>query len=176
VIEGEAAAGLNPAIGPDDAPVTVIEFSDYLCPHCRKAMTVAGRIRDEYRGLIRWVYMDFPLEIHPGAKEIARAPRCARDQGKFWEFHERLLAAEGRLGPSDLEALAGALGLDVGRFRTCMAGTGHADEVERDMAEGIAAGVSATPTFLVNGKALVAPSYVDLKRAVERALRASDKA
>lgn len=170
-IEEEAEAGHNPALGPVEAPVRVIEFSDYLCPHCRKVQPAAKRIRREFRGLVRWVYMDFPLDMHPGAKEIARAPRCARDQGRFWEFHEQVLAADGKLGPADLEALAGRAGLDLDLFRSCLAGGGHADEIERDIAEGIAAGVAATPTFLVNGRALVAPSYDELRTAIEKALK-----
>jgi len=170
-IEVETEQGLNPALGPVDAPVRVIEFSDYLCPHCRKAQPAARRIRREFRGLVRWVYMDFPLDIHPGAKELARAPRCARDQGRFWEFHERVFTADGKLGPAELEALARSIGLDVDRFRACQAGNGHAREIERDIAEGVAAGISGTPTFLVNGQDFMAPSYSQLKRAVEQALK-----
>ena len=169
-IEREAETGLNPALGREDAPVKVIEFSDYLCPHCRKVQPAAERIRREYKDLVRWVYVDFPLEMHPGAKDLARAPRCARDQGKFWEFHELVLAEEGEPGSARLEALAGRVGLDVKRFRACMAGTSHADEIERDIAEGLAARISATPTFLVNGRPLVAPSYDELKSAIDRAL------
>jgi protein-disulfide isomerase len=169
-IEEETEEGLNPAIGPEDATVTVIEFSDYLCPICRKSRAMVNRIRDEFKGKICWVYMDFPLEMHEGAKELARAPRCAGDQGKFWQYQELLLGAQGRPAPRDLEGFAAKLGLDVGRFRDCLAGTNHGDEIERDIAEGVEAGVSATPTFLVNGKAHVAPSYEELRRAIVRAL------
>ncbi len=172
-IEREAEQGLNPALGPENAPVKVIEFSDYMCPHCRKAQSTVKRIRQEYRGRIRWVYMDFPLDMHQGAKELARAPRCARDQGKFWEFHELVFEAGGRPTAQDLEDMARKLGLNIERFRECRTGTKHADEIERDLAEGTAAGVSATPTFLVNGKALVAPSYNKLKGAIEQVLEAA---
>lgn len=170
-IEVETEQGLNPVLGPVDAPVRVIEFSDYLCPHCRRVQPAARRIRREFRGLVRWVYMDFPLDIHPGARDLARAPRCARDQGRFWEFHERVFAADGRLGPAELEALARSIGLDLDRFRACQAARGHAREIEQDIAEGVAAGISGTPTFLVNGQDFVAPSYTQLKRAVEQALK-----
>ncbi len=168
-IEEEAEEGRNPALGPEDAPVEVIEFSDYLCPVCRGARPMVNRIREEYKGKIRWVYMDFPLEMHEGARELARAPRCAGDQGKFWEYQELLLGAHGRPGPRDLEEYAGRLGLDIGRFRACLAGTRHADEIEQDITEGVQARVSATPTFLVNGKAFVAPSYEVLKGAIDSA-------
>jgi|GEM_PF-2355901 len=171
-IEEEAEEGMNPALGPEDAPVSVIEFSDYLCPFCRKARPVVDRIRKEYEGRIRWVYMDFPLDMHEGAKDLARAPRCAGDQGKFWEYQDLLLEMHGRPTPRDLENYAGQLGLALDRFRACLSGTRHAGEVEQDIAEGVKAGVSATPTFLVNGKALVAPSYEELRGAIDKALAA----
>ena len=171
-IEEEAEAGCNPALGPEDSPVEVVEFSDYLCPFCRQARTTVGRIREEYKGKIRWVYMDFPLEMHEGAKELARAPRCAGDQGKFWEYQDLLLGAAGRPGLRELEEYAEKLDLNIERFHACLAGTRHADEIEQDIEEGVEAGISATPTFLVNGKAFVAPSYEQLKGAIESALGA----
>jgi thiol-disulfide isomerase/thioredoxin len=169
-IEEEAEKGENPALGPRDAPVEVVEFSDYLCPVCRKARPMVTRIRKEFEGRIRWVYMDFPLEMHEGSKEVARAPRCAGDQGQFWPYRDLLLGAAGKPGPDELEGMATKLGLDPGRFRACLAGVRHRDEIERDIAEGVAAGVSATPTFLVNGRAFVAPSYEELRDAIGKAL------
>jgi protein-disulfide isomerase len=175
-IEAEAEAGQNPALGPEGAPVEVVEFSDYLCPVCRRSREMVGRVRKEFEGQVRWVYMDFPLEMHEGSKEIARAPRCAGDQGRFWPYQELLLGADGRPDRDELEGLAAKLGLDLARFRACLAGKRHAGEIERDIAEGVAAGVSATPTFLVNGRALVAPGYAELKAAIEKALAAGPKA
>jgi Thioredoxin len=174
-IEEEAEEGWNPVLGPADAPVKVVEFSDYLCPFCRQARATVDRIRSEFRGKIRWVYMDFPLEMHEGSKEIARAPRCAGDQGRFWQYHDLLLSSRARPELTALVDLASQLGLDRDRFRACLAGTKHAGEIERDIAEGVEAGVSATPTFLVNGRAVVAPTYDELKAAVERALEEASR-
>jgi protein-disulfide isomerase len=171
-IDAEAAKGANPSSGPPRAAVEVVEFTDFLCPFCRRARPMTERLRREYRGKIRWVHMDFPLEMHPGAKELARAPRCAGDQGKFWEFQDLILASRGRPGRRGLLSFARRTGLDLEKFKTCLAGRRHADEIERDIDEGLAIGVSATPTFVVNGRALEAPTYGALKAAIDEALAA----
>jgi protein-disulfide isomerase len=169
-IEEETEEGKNPVLGPLGARVEVLEFTDYLCPHCRRARTMSTRLRREYRGRIRWVHMDFPLEMHPGAKELARVTRCAGDQGRFWAYQDLVLSGKARPGRDDLLGYARKAGLDPKRFKACLAGRSHADEVERDVAEGIEAGVGATPTFLVNGRTLVAPTYEEFKAAIDAVL------
>jgi protein-disulfide isomerase len=171
-IEEEAEEGENPAIGPPGAPVTVIEFSDYLCPFCRRSRKIVGRIKKDYAGRIRWVYMDFPLEIHPGAKQLAQAARCARDQGKFWEFQELILASEEVPASGRLKDFAKRLGLNPDRLERCLASGRHLDQIDKDIKYGTEAGVSATPTFLVNGKRKVAPTEEELRHAIEEELRA----
>jgi predicted DsbA family dithiol-disulfide isomerase len=171
-IEEEAVEGENPALGPQDAPVTVIEFSDYLCPFCRRSREMVSRIKKDYAGRIRWVYMDFPLEIHQGAKQLAQAARCARDQGKFWEFQELILASQEKPGPDRLRDFAKRLSLNPDRFSRCLESGRHIDEIDKDIKFGSEAGVHATPTFLVNGKPKVAPTYEELHEAIEEELRA----
>jgi protein-disulfide isomerase len=171
-IEEEAVEGENPALGPQDAPVTVVEFSDYLCPFCRRSRAMVSRIKKDYAGRIRWVYMDFPLEMHQGAKQLAQAARCARDQGKFWEFQELLLASEENPGLERLKEFGRWLRLDADRLSRCLAGDRHLDEIDKDIKYGTEAGVSATPTFLVNGKRKVAPTYDELREAIDEELRA----
>jgi predicted DsbA family dithiol-disulfide isomerase len=170
-IEGEAAAGRNSAWGPRDAPLTVIEFSDYLCPFCRRGRKAVERIRREYKQRIRWIYMDFPLDMHPGAKELARAVRCAGEQGKFWKLQDLVFASEARPDRERLLEFARRLGLDPDRLGRCLDSSRHLDEIEEDIVCGTEAGVGAAPTILVNGNPLVAPSYGDLRRAIDDGLK-----
>ncbi len=81
-------------MGPADALVVVVEFSDYLCPGCRKGYEITKTIRDKYRDRIRWVFKDFPLDRHEGADKMAEAAHCANDQGKFWQYQDLLFSSE----------------------------------------------------------------------------------
>ncbi|MFP4474152.1 MAG: thioredoxin domain-containing protein [Desulfatibacillaceae bacterium] len=144
----------NPSTGPEDAAVFVVEFSDYLCPACRKAHQVARSAKETFGDQIRWIYKDFPLEdLHPGARKLARAAHCAGDQGAFWEFQDRMFATD-RTGDDHLVQVAADLGLDGDEFRKCLESGQHGQRVEQDIEDGTDAGVTATPTFFVNGRLL----------------------
>ncbi len=146
------ALGDSPVQGPEDAPVTVVEFSDYTCPACRKAHEIAMEIREEFRGKIRWVFKDYPLERHQGAGTLAEAARCARDQGMFWEYQDMLFLSPVDPDERRLASLAEELGMDGDRFERCLQSGRHRGDVLADVRAAEEAGVEVTPTFIVNGR------------------------
>jgi protein-disulfide isomerase len=163
--------GNSPFLGPADASVTVVEFSDYLCPACRTAHETVKGVKEAYQGKIRWVFKDFPLDRHPGAKEMAEAARCAGEQGKFWEFQDLLFAAKEKPALNELKEFANQLGLDAGRLAQCIESGKFRSEVEKDIQSAKDAGVDSTPTFIVNGRLRTgAPSLEDFKELIDEAL------
>jgi protein-disulfide isomerase len=148
-----ALSGRGHSKGPEHAPVTVIEFSDYECPFCRRAEPVVEQMLREYAGKVRFEYRHFPLEsIHPQARGASEAAACADEQGRFWEYHAQLFAGDGSaLAQPKLLEHATQLGLDLAAFQACIAeGRGRA-RVDADLEAGGAAGVTGTPAFFVNG-------------------------
>ncbi|MCX7751256.1 MAG: DsbA family protein [Blastocatellia bacterium] len=142
-----------PSKGAKDARLVIVEFSDYQCPFCaRHVRETVPKIERAYvrTGKVRYVFRDFPLEaIHPQAFQAAEAARCAGEQGKFWEMHDRLFAHQNALQREDLIAHAEALGLNPRRFQQCLEGRRFAERVRRDLSEGQRAGVRGTPSFFV---------------------------
>jgi len=147
------SVGDAPMLGRRDAPVTIVEFSDYQCPFCRRFFTtVFPTIKKDYidTGKVRYVFRDFPIDqIHPQARKAAEAAHCAGEQGKYWEMHEVLYQNQAALGVPQLAEHARKLGLDATRFDECLASRRHAARVERGLADGAAAGVQGTPGFVV---------------------------
>lgn len=136
--------------GPANATVTVIEFSDFQCPVCQRAFPEIEQARNDYE--FKFIYAQFPLlEIHPRALQVAEASECAADQGKFWEFHDAVFTNL-QLADSDLINYASAIGLDSAMFTTCLRSGAMKDRVLAQEQEGIRKGVTATPTFFINGK------------------------
>ena len=143
--------GDSPSQGPADAAVTVVEFSDYQCPACRRSHPTVLALREKYRDRVRWVFKDYPLNIHKDARLAAEASHCAGEQGHYWEYQDRLYAADDLTRPG-LEKLAQDLGLERERFAQCLdQGRGGA-VVDRDLAEVARLGLGGTPTYLVNGR------------------------
>jgi protein-disulfide isomerase len=143
-----------PVLGPAQAPVTVVEFSDYQCPYCRRAQSVVDEIVGKYQGKIRLVVRDFPLEGHPRAMPAARAAHCADEQGKFWDYHHALLTGAGDFSDDDFKGRAAALGLDPGKFESCLQSPRHDEAIKESIADGARIGVSGTPAFFINGRML----------------------
>ncbi len=145
--------------GDANAPVTIIEFSDFQCPFCGRFYTDAlPQIEANYikTGKAKLYYRQFPLvEIHPFAQKAAEASECASDQGKFWEYHNLLFADQQALDVPSLKADAKKLGLDSAKFDACLDGGVKASIVSSDTNDGLAAGVSGTPSFYINGHQLV---------------------
>jgi protein-disulfide isomerase len=144
-----------PIRGAADAPVTVVEFSDFECPFCKQAHPTIKQLLERYPGKVRLAYRDFPLDsIHPQARRAAEAARCAHDQGKFWEYHDVLFSQSPQLAPEDLRRYAGQVGLDVTKFDSCLAAGVHKAAVQRDLDEGNRLGITGTPAFFINGRTL----------------------
>lgn len=147
----------NPAIGPENAPVTIIEFSDYQCPYCKRWYdTVNARLLADYAGRIRFVYRDLPLSsIHPEAQAAAEAANCAGEQNAYWPYHDALFSAKYGLSHDAYIQYASELGLDVNSFNTCVTERRYQDEVNSDASVGASMGLNGTPTFFVNGLKVV---------------------
>jgi len=160
------------AFGPDDAPITLIEFSDYECPYCRKwHLEVWPRLQEAFPGQIRLVYRDFPLyNIHPNANPAAEAANCAGEQGKYWDFHTMLFAG-GELGNAVYEQYAKDLDLNLAKFAECLSTNRTADEVQADFDYAANLGISSTPTFFINGLAVVgAQPFETFQQIIEQEL------
>ncbi len=147
----------DPTYGPADAPVTIIEFSDFECPYCRRHnLEVRTLLLAAYGDNIRYVFKDFPLSsIHPNAIPAAEAALCANEQGMFWEYHERLFSMELALSPQSYLQYAEALGLDMTNFSQCVEEGRYASAVQEDYSFAANLGVRSTPTFFINGLAVV---------------------
>ena len=141
-----------PTLGRADAPVTIVEFSDYQCPFCQRFFaTTLPALKKDYieTGKVRYVFRDFPLEIHPQARKAAEAAHCAGEQGKYWEMHDVLFQNQRALAPPQLADHARVVGLDGATFDACLSSGRHAARVDRGLADGAAAGVQGTPGFVV---------------------------
>lgn len=141
----------GPSKGPDDAKVTIVEFSDFECPFCSRVNPTVQQVMDAYPGQVKVVFRHFPLSFHPNAQKAGEASMCAHDQGKFWEMHDVLFENQKALDVQSLKNHAKGLGLDTAAFDSCLDSGKHAATVRADMAAGEAAGVSGTPAFFVNG-------------------------
>jgi protein-disulfide isomerase len=147
----------DPVWGPEDAPVVMVEFSDFQCPYCHRFATeTLPQIRQTYGDKVRFIYRDFPLSsIHPQAEKAAEAGQCAQEQGKFWELHDLMFENQGALMVDDLKGYAQEAGLDAATFSDCLDSGKTAQEIQRDYQDGQVAGVTGTPGFLVNGVLVV---------------------
>jgi protein-disulfide isomerase len=145
-----------PSLGPDDAPITIVEFSDYQCPFCRRFHDETYQaLLDAYPGQIRFVYRNLPLtSIHPDAMPSAVASLCANDQNAYWDFHEKLFSSE-NLDEATFIQYATDLSLNVDEFTACLSSGKHDEFIQQDMNFALDLGVQSTPTFFVNGLAIV---------------------
>jgi protein-disulfide isomerase len=147
----------DPVQGKEDAPITIIEFADFQCPFCiRHFQEVYPQLIAQYGDQIRFVYKDYPLSsLHPDAYSAAVAAQCAKEQGQFWEYHDLLFGGALGLGREAYDAYAEQLGLDVTALDACIDEDRYGDAVQGDYALGAQLGVNSTPTFFVNGVAVV---------------------
>ena len=144
-------AAEGPTRGPKDAPVTIVEFSDFECPYCGSAFETVEQVMNAYAGKVRLVYRQFPLSFHPHAAKAAEASLCAADQGKFWEYHDVLFKNQKKLDPTELKAHATEVGIDAQKFGQCLDSGDKKAAVDADQKAGLAAGVGGTPAFFING-------------------------
>ena len=148
----KVGVGTLPALGRSDAPLTVVEFTDYQCAFCQKLHLAAFEdMKKNYvdTGKVRFVSRDLPLPMHPAAMGAAHAARCASEQGKFWEMRDRLIVNASTLGPEKFGALADELKLDRPRFQKCLVDEKYKVQIEKDMSDAETAGVNGTPTFVI---------------------------
>lgn len=161
-----------PALGPATAPVTIVGFLDYQCPYCHRSQATVDRVVEQYKGKVRLVHQDFLLG-RPRSLPAARAARCAGDQGRFWEYHRDLLNKPGDMSDEDLKARAASLGLDGGRFATCLGSDRYDAAIQRAVEDGHALGITGTPTFFVNGRRLVGARPIeDFQELIDAELKA----
>ena len=147
----------DPSLGPQDAPITIVEFSDFECPFCTKwYVEVWPRLQEAFPDQIRLVYRDFPLSnIHGNAIPAAEAANCAGEQNQYWEYHDLLFQAEQGLGVEAFRQYASEIGLDEIAFNECLESRRYQDEVDADYRFATELGVRSTPTFFINGIPLV---------------------
>lgn len=144
----------TPVKGPENAPITIIEFSDFECPFCQRALSTVYSVLAKYEGKIKLAYKQLPLPFHEHAKPAALASIAANNQGKFWEFHDELFKNQQNLNEETYLRIAKNLGLDIEKFKTDMASTAAETKLELDMKQAQDLGISGTPHFLINGVTL----------------------
>ena len=166
--------GSNPPLGKKGAPVTIVEFGDYQCPFCQRAFQQTfPQIKKDYvdTGKARYVFVNFPLSFHPNAEPAAEASECANEQGKFWEYHDKLYENQATLGNDLYPKLANDLKLDAAKFKQCLDSGKYKQQVQKDLDYGQSVGVSGTPSFFINGMRIVgAQPYEAFKQAIDAEL------
>ncbi|HEV8524984.1 MAG TPA: thioredoxin domain-containing protein [Terriglobales bacterium] len=161
----EVALGDAPVRGSKNATVTLIEFADYECPYCQQTHPAIKRLVEEFGDKVAIAYKDFPLPNHPNARKAAEASRCAREQGKYWEYHDRLFETK-KYTTEDLKQHARALNLDAPQFDQCLASGRHVAAIKSDFEQGRKLGISGTPSFFVNGRFFAGAVTYDMLREV----------
>ena len=151
----DVRVGSAPVRGPDNAPVTIVVFSDFECPFCQRSEATLRALVDQYGGKVRVAFRNHALPMHPNARDAAKAALAAGEQGKFWEYHDVLFAHQDALDGASLERYAKDLGLDVARFRRVMASSQIDSALTADEGEAVRLGVMGTPTTFVNGRRLI---------------------
>lgn len=147
----QVSADDDPFLGPKSAKVTVIEFSDYQCPFCGRARATVAKLTSTYKNDVKYVFRDFPLSFHKDSFSAHVAAQCANEQGKYWEYNKLLFENQASLKIEDLKKDAENLGLNTKEFDLCLDSNKYASEVQKDMDDGVKAGVSGTPSFFING-------------------------
>lgn len=163
--------------GEANAPVTIVEFSDFQCPFCKRYFDETyARIGQEYGNKIRYIFHDYPLPFHQNAQRVAEVARCAGDQGKFWEMHDLLFTKQDEWVPQakidqTVKNYAQKIGLDVNKFSACLNSGKFTQAVKDDFSLGASVGISGTPSFFINGKTLVgAQPFESFKALIDSAL------
>ena len=162
----------DPSIGPANAPVTLIEFSDYQCPYCQRwYQEVFEQLMANYPGKIHFVYRDLPLPSHPESVPAAEAANCAGEQSDYWKFHDALFSGQYGLGRSAYEQYAADMGLDTKAFTACLDSHRYQNEIQADASDAGRVGITSTPSFVINGRVLVgALPFADFKAVIDEEL------
>ena len=155
-----------------DAPITLVEYSDFECPYCEKHFPILSKILNDYKGQVRLVYKHFPLSFHKNAQKAAEASECASEQGKFWEYHDKLFENQpGGYSIAGFKQWASDLGLDASQFNDCFDSGKYASKVQADLVDGQNRGVGGTPATFVNGQLVSgAVPYESFKTVIDQIL------
>ena len=156
----------SPVHGPANALVTLVEFSDYECPFCSKAHVTVKQLEDSYAGKLRVVMKQNPLPFHGRARPAAKAALAAGEQGKFWEYHDKLFTNQQALQDADLERYAGELGLNVDSWKAAMLGQKVEAQIAKEQALSGTVGANGTPAFFINGRFLSGAQPIDAFKAI----------
>jgi protein-disulfide isomerase len=171
--EVKVDVGNAPVLGPKNAAVTIVEWSDFQCPYCGRVEPTLQQVREQYKGKVRLAWKNQPLSFHPNAMPAAEAAMAADEQGKFWEFHDALFKRQNELGPALYDEVAKQVGLDMEKFHASIQGHKHLAQIKADMAAGSAVGADGTPTFFINGKKLVGAMPIEsFKQVIDAELAA----
>jgi protein-disulfide isomerase len=160
------SVGTSATDGPDDAWVTIVEFSDFQCPFCERAAKTMGELREAYGKDLRLVFKHNPLPFHSRGLPAALAVECARDQNKFWPMHDKLFANARALGDPELEAYAKELGLDLKKFKACLSSQKHKKRVDEDQAQARTFSARGTPNFFINGHFISGAQRIEAFKSV----------
>lgn len=167
----QVSAADAPSKGPANAPVTIIEFSDFQCPFCSRGKATMDQVVSTYGDKVRLVFRNFPLSFHQNAEKAAEAAQCANEQGKFWEYHDILFANQGALAVENLKQYAVDLKLDTAKFNSCLDSGKYAAKIQTDISDGQAAGVRGTPAFYINGRSISgAQPFENFQKVIEEEL------
>ncbi|MBI2982535.1 MAG: thioredoxin domain-containing protein [Deltaproteobacteria bacterium] len=150
----EIPEGDAPSMGPKDAPIRLVEYTDYECPFCGRARDSVNQVLKEYKGKVRYVIKDFPLSFHKNAFKAHEAAHCAGDQGKYWEMNGKIWADQRAITEEDLKKHASEIKLKTKEFEECLSSGKFAALVRQNIQEGQDVGVSGTPAFFINGRPL----------------------
>ncbi|HEX6173043.1 MAG TPA: thioredoxin domain-containing protein, partial [Candidatus Binatia bacterium] len=152
----------SPFKGSERAQVTIVKFEDFQCPYCKAVQPNYQEVLKRYDGKVRLVHKDLPLEqIHPQARQAAEAARCADDEGKFWEYHDKLYASSPKAAPEDLKLYAKDLGLKQDLFDECLISGKYRATIQKDLNDAASLGLTGTPTFFINGRELSGAQSVE---------------
>jgi protein-disulfide isomerase len=166
----------RPERGAANAPVTIVMFSDYECPFCKRGETVIEQVMKAYPDKVRLVFRDYPLPMHPNARPAAEAAACANAQGKYWPYHDKLFANQTALDEAKLKAYAQEVGLDTAKFDDCLTKKPFKTAIDRDIADGAKVGVNGTPAFFINGRMLSGAQPFDkFKEVIDEELASAKK-
>ena len=166
----EVSTGGRPVLGPANAPITIIEFSDYECPFCKRAEPALLQALATYKDKIKFAYRHYPLPFHQQARPASEAALCANAQGKYWEYHKKVFESAS-LAEDALKQIAKDLGLDTAKFDTCLKNHEFAKDIDKDLEDGQAVGVNGTPAFFINGRMLSgAQPFEKFKELIDQAL------
>ncbi|TAL58267.1 MAG: hypothetical protein EPN86_00445 [Nanoarchaeota archaeon] len=150
----QSKSGLNSqepySIGPNDSKITMVEYGDFQCPFCGESYPTIKKLQKEYNGTMRLVYKNFPLPFHPQAWPAAEAAECAGEQGRFWQYHDKLFENQPALSAENYGKWAQELGLDMGKFKQCIDTHKYQQKIQKQIDEGKNQNITSTPYFFIN--------------------------